>query len=106
MPVRLNIRVPLQLAERRHRMHRQMNALDRVAHLTAQARTLRGRGLPDVLGALQYEDVLAAGFGQGVGDTTADGPAADDDEFRIRKHAIGYGWLSAIGYRSWPRRVS
>jgi hypothetical protein len=61
-------------------VHGQPDAFDRVPHLSAQPCTLCGRDGPDLVGALEDEDVPLSGQGKGIGAANADGAAADDDD--------------------------
>jgi hypothetical protein len=92
MPIRLHFG-PLQLPENRDRLHGQFDALRRVAHLAAQPCALRRRDLPDVIGALDQQEVGFAGLGEGVRHAAADGTAPDDDDFRVGElvHDSGTG---------------
>src|SRR2546426_7183437 len=64
-------------------MHCQFDALGRIAHLAAQPRSLRRGDLPDIIGALDQQDVGLAGFRERVRHAAANGTAPDDDDFGV-----------------------
>src|SRR6266478_5481729 len=89
MPIRLRPAITLQLAKGRHRTHGQFDALDRVARLAAQTRSLRGRDLSQIIGAFEQQNVFAARVSQRIRNATSDSTAADD-------HKLGSTWQSRI----------
>ena len=65
-------------------MHRQPDALKRVARLSAEAGALRSGGLAEVFSPFEQEDVGFPRLGECVGHAAADGTAADNRNFRVR----------------------
>jgi hypothetical protein len=55
--------------------------------LAAQAGSLRGRDLSQIIGPFKEENVFAAGFGERVGDATPDSATADNDKLRSARQS-------------------
>src|SRR6266702_690606 len=80
MPVRRHVGI-LQFTEDGDGMDGELDALGRIAHLTAKPGALSGGDLTDIRRAFQEKHVGLAGFRQRVRHATADGATADDDDF-------------------------
>ena len=89
MPVRFHPGIFLQLAKRGDRMHRQLDALGRIARLPAQTSPLRRGGLTNIVRPFQQEDVSLSGLGESVSDTATDGAAADNNNLSALRRRRG-----------------
>ena len=82
--------VALQFRKCGHRPHRELRPLDGVADLPDEPGRLRRGDRRDGRLLFEQQHVGLAGLGEAVGDGTADGAAADDDNLsvlRIDRHA-------------------
>ena len=81
IPVGLHLAL-LQFPEGGDGNHRQLDAIDSIPNLSAEAGSLGCGHHSHVVGPFQYQDVLASSLGQRVGAADTDSTAADDHHFR------------------------